>query len=445
MANLSKVKIGLSRLLAVAVAVATVVGGLGLSSSRALAATTTPFSANTSLYMSGPEITLTIDSGSEADSLEVTATAFTVVVSAGSTFTVRYPGPTPGNLANNGGLATCNYSGGDNVIAAVGPVTATFTPAAAPVCNTVPASSGGGGGGGAPTAYAYLLSGPIDGGTYDAGNTVSLSWNAGGLGVSYAKLSLSINGGTSWTTIADQKPTSGSVSWAVPSVTTSQAKIKVEGTNTSGSTMASTISTATFSIVGAASSADEDEEIVVPPVNETPAEPDPDSDPNIIGGFSAQSALNATRSINTDLDITPAAEETDVYCVSGSLIKSADNSAVYYCGADGKRYTFPHERIFYTWFEDFDDVIVIDAETLARIPLGGNVMYRPGRRMIKIESDPKVYAVTRGGVLRWVTTENVAREIYGDDWNQMIDDVNVAFFFSYTIGEPITEADLGLF
>ncbi|HCC22182.1 TPA: hypothetical protein DEP86_02145, partial [Candidatus Uhrbacteria bacterium] len=148
MTNLSKVKIGLSRLLAVAVAVATVVGGLGLSSSTALAATTTTFSANTSLYMSGPEITLTIDSGSEADSLEVTATTFTVVVSAGSTFTVRYPGPTPGNLANNGGLATCNYSGGDNVIAAVGPVTATFTPAAAPVCNTVPASSGGGGGGG---------------------------------------------------------------------------------------------------------------------------------------------------------------------------------------------------------------------------------------------------------------------------------------------------------
>ncbi|OIO52218.1 hypothetical protein COY93_04290 [Candidatus Uhrbacteria bacterium CG_4_10_14_0_8_um_filter_58_22] len=443
MANLSKVKIGLSRLLAVAVAAATVVGGLGLSSSTALAATTTTFSADTSLYMSGPPaITLTIDSGSEADSLEVTTTTFTVVVSAGSTFTVRYPGPTPGNLANNGGLASCSYSAGDNVIAVAGPVTATFTPAAAPVCNTVPASSGGGGG--APAAYAYLLSGPVDGGTYDAGSTVSLSWNAGGLGVSYAKISLSTNGGTSWTTIVDQQPTSGSMSWAVPSVTTSQAKLKVEGTNASGSTMAYTVSTATFSIVGSAPGAD-DEEIVVPPVEETPVVPDPDSDPNIIGGFSPQSALNATRSINTDLDITPAAEETDVYCVSGSLIKSADSSAVYYCGADGKRYTFPHERIFYTWFEDFDDVIVIDAETLARIPLGGNVMYRPGRRMIKIQSDPKVYAVIRGGVLRWVTTERVAQEIYGDDWNQMIDDVNVAFFFSYTIGEPITEADLGLF
>ena len=52
------------------------------------------------------------------------------------------------------------------------------------------------------------------------------------------------------------------------------------------------------------------------------------------------------------------------------------------------------------------------------------------------------YPVT--GVLRWVTSEAVAVALYGPNWNQMIDDVNVAFFVTYTIGDPITEADVGL-
>ncbi|MFH2062917.1 MAG: hypothetical protein ABIJ46_02060 [bacterium] len=443
MAKSSRAARGLSRLLAVAVAVSTLTAGLALPGPAARAATTTTFAQDTTLYMSGPGITLTIDSGSEVDSLSVTSTTFTVVVSAGSAFTVRYPGPNPGNLANNGGLATCSYLAGDNVIEAVGPVTATFTPAAAPVCNTVPGGSGGGGGGGGtPPAFAYLLSGPIGGSSYNAGDSVSLSWNAGGAGVSNAKLSLSTNDGSTWTTISADRPTSGSMSWAVPNVTTSQARLKVEGINTSGSVLASTVSSFTFSIVGSMS--ETGDELVIPPVDETPSVPTPDSDPNVIGGFSAQSALNATRSINSDLGLQTADESVDVYCVSGSLIKTEGSSAVYYCGADGKRYTFPHERIFYTWFDNFDGVITILPETMARIPLGGNVMYRPGRRMIKIESDPKVYAVTRGGVLRWVTTERVAEAIYGPNWNRMIDDVSVAFFFSYTIGEPINESDVGL-
>jgi hypothetical protein len=59
--------------------------------------------------------------------------------------------------------------------------------------------------------------------------------------------------------------------------------------------------------------------------------------------------------------------------------------------------------------------------------------------MVKIMSDPHVYAVARGGVLRWVTSEAVAARLFGSGWNKMIDDVSDAFFVNYTLGAPITE------
>jgi uncharacterized protein YkwD len=61
--------------------------------------------------------------------------------------------------------------------------------------------------------------------------------------------------------------------------------------------------------------------------------------------------------------------------------------------------------------------------------------------MVKIQSDPKLYAVTRGGVLRWVASETVATQLYGQYWNQAVDDVPDSFFVNYSIGDPITGTD----
>ena len=78
----------------------------------------------------------------------------------------------------------------------------------------------------------------------------------------------------------------------------------------------------------------------------------------------------------------------------GSLIKRPNHSAVYYFGADGKRYVFPNERTYKTWYADFNSVVTITADELADIVIGGNVTYRPGAKMIKIDTDPKVYAIS---------------------------------------------------
>ncbi len=122
------------------------------------------------------------------------------------------------------------------------------------------------------------------------------------------------------------------------------------------------------------------------------------------------------------------------------VLVKASGPAVYYYASDGKRYVFPNENVYYSWFFNFDDIVTITDEELASIPIGGNVTNRPGIRMIKLQTDPKTYAVAPGGILRWVTTEEIAESMYGHEWNQYVDDVSDALFVNYTIGNPIEEA-----
>ncbi len=153
----------------------------------------------------------------------------------------------------------------------------------------------------------------------------------------------------------------------------------------------------------------------------------------ISGTFNPQSARDSVATINIDKQL---ATSTEAKCVSNSLIKGK-TAAVYYCGADGKRYVFPNLNTYSSWYSDFKNVIQISDEELAAIQLGGNVTYRPGVRLIKITTDPRVYAVDQGGALRYVTTPTVAESMYGVNWNKSVDDLSDAFFVNYKLGESI--------
>jgi plastocyanin len=118
---------------------------------------------------------------------------------------------------------------------------------------------------------------------------------------------------------------------------------------------------------------------------------------------------------------------------AGDLIRGETFSAVYYYGMDGFRYVFPNSSTYFTWYDNFDNVEFISDAQLGDIPIGGNVTYRPGVKMIKIQSDPKTYAVGANGTLHHVATEAIAVSLYGANWNQQIDDVPDAFFGNYSV------------
>lgn len=118
---------------------------------------------------------------------------------------------------------------------------------------------------------------------------------------------------------------------------------------------------------------------------------------------------------------------------SGDLIRGTSFSAVYYMGADGFRYVFPNDKTYFTWYSDFDDVKFLTDAELAKIQMGGNVTYKPGSKMIKINTDPSVYFVTEGGVIRPIDSEATATLMYGSSWNTKIDDIPDGFFSNYTV------------
>lgn len=123
------------------------------------------------------------------------------------------------------------------------------------------------------------------------------------------------------------------------------------------------------------------------------------------------------------------------------LIRTPQSPAVYYATASGHRYTFPNERIYQSWYQDFSSVELVTPEALAGYRLSGAIVYRPGT-LIKLTTDPKVYLVTEGGVLRWIETEAVARQLFGDAWSTRIHDLSDAFFPAYTVGSPINSTSL---
>lgn len=141
--------------------------------------------------------------------------------------------------------------------------------------------------------------------------------------------------------------------------------------------------------------------------------------------------------------VRPAAATTTALAdlEAGDLIRGQSFSAVYYYGRDGFRYVFPNDKTYFTWYADFDDVKWLSDSDLGKIQIGGNVTYKPGVKMVKINSDPKTYAVSQNGELCWVTSEALAISLYGSDWNTKIDDVPDGFFTNYQIGDDIEEAD----
>lgn len=167
------------------------------------------------------------------------------------------------------------------------------------------------------------------------------------------------------------------------------------------------------------------------------------------GRYGYDQALAASPTINVDKGLVTRVGGISRPCESGTLIKLADDgspstqgeTAVYYCGEDGKRYVFPDEGTYYSWYRDFSGVVEIEAARMGAIPIGGNVTYRPGAFLVKVPSDLKVYAVGRGGVLRWVASELAARTLYGEHWSTFVRDLDESFFANYIVGPAITLAD----
>ncbi len=123
--------------------------------------------------------------------------------------------------------------------------------------------------------------------------------------------------------------------------------------------------------------------------------------------------------------------------MAGDLVRGS-MSAVYFVGRDGKRYVFPDVNTFMSWYTNYDGVKRIADDVLSQLPLGGMVKIRPGTVLVKVVSDPKVYAVGPNGSLHWVSSEAVAAGLYGQAWANRVRDLDTGFFAGYMLGADVT-------
>ncbi|MBT4856890.1 hypothetical protein HON52_01750 [Candidatus Uhrbacteria bacterium] len=130
---------------------------------------------------------------------------------------------------------------------------------------------------------------------------------------------------------------------------------------------------------------------------------------------------------------------------AGDFIKSDSFSAVYYVTSDCGRRVFMDEKTYFTWQDDYDNLVEVTDETLSELSLDGVMLPKAGTVLVKIQSDPKVYALGAGSTyspdLQWVSDEDVAIDLFGDDWADYVIDIEPTFFNKFGVGDDIESAE----
>ncbi len=156
---------------------------------------------------------------------------------------------------------------------------------------------------------------------------------------------------------------------------------------------------------------------------------------NLAKKFFVVSLVFATVMLNVASVLVPSAHAL----AAGDLIKGPNSDAVYYIGADMKKYVFPDGKTYFTWYKNFNGVKKVTVSDLDMYPNGGAVTYRPGTKLVKTVDSNKVYAVEPGGTLRWIKDEATAIALWGSNWAKNVNDVIPGYFSAtYKVG-----ADLG--
>lgn len=250
-----------------------------------------------------------------------------------------------------------------------------------------------------------LFVGPTNGDVLVSGQTERIRWAWTG-NIAFVSVAYSLNDGKTWETIEKYAPNYGYIDWIVPASLTTQGRIRVDG-NDLAATIATDQSDGTFSITAQNGGVPNETQ------GETGAAPLPD------GVF-----------VHDLLKLPDDGDPTTLW-----------DTSVYYIGTDGNRHAFLNESIYLSWFTDFSTVREVPLPTLASVPLGNNVPYRPGVQLVKFQTVPMVYAIDHSGALRWITSEALARQLYGVPWAQMVRDLSDASYGNYSIGEPIWSAE----
>lgn len=126
--------------------------------------------------------------------------------------------------------------------------------------------------------------------------------------------------------------------------------------------------------------------------------------------------------------------------VNEQCLLKGQGAAVYAPMPDGSRRVFPNAHTWNTWYENGSSCIqTVTDDVLATMPLTGVITAKPGVSLLKIQSDPRVYAVEAPNRIRWIASEDAAKSLYGEQWQNKVVDIDESLLSSYQYGAPIVE------
>lgn len=258
----------------------------------------------------------------------------------------------------------------------------------------------------AEVTYSVNLLTPEDGDSFEAGSMTDITWESEGGQASYVSLYYSEDGGSTWETIVTNSLNDGEYTWTTPHVDSDEVVVKVVTTD-----LAEELATDTSSEFSVWYYADDAED-------ESGAEDEV-----------------------TDEEIP---EEIDGI-MAGDYIKLEDSSTIYYIDENMMRRPFYDAQTFFTYEDDFDAVVEVSADTMAEFTIGAPMLPNAGVVLVKIQSVAAVYMVEEAAdgsyELRWITSEDVAEEMFGSNWNAYIVDVDATLFTRYEVGDDVDEAE----
>ncbi len=127
---------------------------------------------------------------------------------------------------------------------------------------------------------------------------------------------------------------------------------------------------------------------------------------------------------------------------AGDLFKVKGNAAVYLLNANMERMYFPNAEVYNTWYKDFAGIATIEPACTDAYPSGGGVNYRPGSRLVKTVVSPTVFAVGPNNMKHKISSPEVAKALYGDNWAKLVRDLPDVFDSNFKVGAELSTAKL---
>ena len=252
-----------------------------------------------------------------------------------------------------------------------------------------------------PSLSSVQVMSPNGGERWTVGGAYEITWDLRHDDVETVSVSLSDDGGNTWELLAEDLENSGSYSFTMPDMPSLKAKVQVAGFDADGVARLYDLSDRTFTIEVAEEEGETEE--------------------------GSEEVLSFSDVTLVDVN------GNDVVLTPGGLFRGETLSGVCYVNADGTRSVFPNATVFDSHGFSFDDVVMVRDDQLQRLDLGRRMTMAPGR-LVKIQSDNRVFEVGPDGLLHHVPSEAVAIERYGETWNQQITDIDVTFWSDYPVG-----------